>query len=132
MNYPPGFPPHLAGLPFMPWSQYAAAARLPPGPFPSPYLPTSTGQIGSPSPHSQLSKSKSPITAQPSLHHNSSHFPHSMKHENKDSLERRDGIDEDEIDNTFMPRGPSPEPKIEDTECHRSQSAMLVNLLIAY
>lgn len=25
-----------------------------------------------------------------------------------------------------IPRGPSPEPKIEDTECHRSQSAMLV------
>lgn len=23
-----------------------------------------------------------------------------------------------------VPRGPSPEPKIEDTECHRSQSAM--------
>lgn len=23
-----------------------------------------------------------------------------------------------------IPRGPSPEPKIEDTECHRSQSAM--------
>jgi len=25
-----------------------------------------------------------------------------------------------------IPRGPSPEPKIEDTECHRSQSAMWV------
>lgn len=24
------------------------------------------------------------------------------------------------------PRGPSPEPRIEDTECHRSQSAMYV------
>ena len=23
-----------------------------------------------------------------------------------------------------VPRGPSPEPKIEDSECHRSQSAM--------
>lgn len=26
--------------------------------------------------------------------------------------------------NHMIPRGPSPEPKIEDTECHRSQSAM--------
>ena len=26
-----------------------------------------------------------------------------------------------------IPRGPSPEPKIEDTECHRSQSAMWVS-----
>lgn len=25
-----------------------------------------------------------------------------------------------------VPRGPSPEPKIEDVECHRSQSAMYV------
>lgn len=30
--------------------------------------------------------------------------------------------------NHMIPRGPSPEPKIEDTECHRSQSAMFVFL----
>lgn len=35
--------------------------------------------------------------------------------------------DDDDIDrDSYMPRGPSPEPKIEDSECHRSQSAMYV------
>lgn len=115
-----------------PWSQYAAA-RLPPGAFPSPYLQPSPGPMGSHSPHSQISKSKSPITSQSSTHHNSpSHFSsHSSKtHENRDSLERRERDlyqqDEEDMDNSFLPRGPSPEPKIEDSECHRSQSAMLV------
>lgn len=131
INYPPGFAPHLPGLPpFMnPWSQYATAARLPPGAFPSPYLPPSANPISSHSPHSHVSKSKSPISSQSSAHHSSpSHF--SKVHESKDSFDRRDRDtyqpDDDEMDNTFLPRGPSPEPKIEDSECHRSQSAMYV------
>lgn len=34
--------------------------------------------------------------------------------------------DEDDIPSptNHIPKGPSPEPKIEDSECHRSQSAM--------
>ena len=37
------------------------------------------------------------------------------------------GPDEEEVPSPHqIPRGPSPEPKIEDTECHRSQSAMYV------
>lgn len=32
--------------------------------------------------------------------------------------------EDDEGSPQHIPRGPSPEPKIEDTECHRSQSAM--------
>lgn len=36
--------------------------------------------------------------------------------------------EEDEGSPQHIPRGPSPDPKIEDTECHRSQSAMLVYL----
>lgn len=38
-----------------------------------------------------------------------------------------DGNNEDESSpspNMHIPHGPSPEPKIEDSECHRSQSAM--------
>lgn len=31
-----------------------------------------------------------------------------------------------------IPRGPSPEPRIEDSECHRSQSAMYANCLFIY
>lgn len=36
------------------------------------------------------------------------------------------GGDEEDLPSPthHVPRGPSPEPKIEDTECHRSQSAM--------
>lgn len=36
------------------------------------------------------------------------------------------GAEEEEVPSPthHIPRGPSPEPKIEDTECHRSQSAM--------
>jgi len=38
-----------------------------------------------------------------------------------------DGNNEEESSpspNLHVPHGPSPEPKIEDSECHRSQSAM--------
>lgn len=34
------------------------------------------------------------------------------------------GVEEEEIPSPTLPRPPSPEPKIEDSECHRSQSAM--------
>ncbi len=37
-------------------------------------------------------------------------------------------VDEEDIlsPTNHIPKGPSPEPKIEDSECHRSQSAMYV------
>ncbi|KAH7643722.1 grunge-like protein [Dermatophagoides farinae] len=145
MNYPPGFPPGLPGLPFGLWSQYPAATRLPQGAFPSSFLPpppgstTSGGNIGVPgssaaashSPHSQMSsKSKSPITSQSSSHHgSSSHLPSNKSHDNKDVFDpRRDFYqhDEEEFDSSFLHRGPSPEPKIEDSECHRSHSAIFL------
>lgn len=34
------------------------------------------------------------------------------------------GGEEEEVPSPTHPRPPSPEPKIEDSECHRSQSAM--------
>lgn len=40
-----------------------------------------------------------------------------------------DGNNEEESSpspNLHIPHGPSPEPKIEDSECHRSQSAMYI------
>nr|XP_027199576.1 arginine-glutamic acid dipeptide repeats protein-like isoform X2 [Dermatophagoides pteronyssinus] len=146
MNYPPGFPHGLPGLPFMPpWPQYAAATRLPQGAFPSSFLPpppgsNSSGNIGGPgssaaashSPHSQMSsKSKSPITSQSSSHHgSSSHLPsNKSSHDNKDVFDpRRDFYqhDEEDFDSSYLPRGPSPEPKIEDSECHRSHSAIFL------
>ncbi|KAF7493019.1 Arginine-glutamic acid dipeptide repeats protein [Sarcoptes scabiei] len=136
MNYPPGFPPGLPGLSFMsPWSQYAA--RLPQGAFPS-FLPPpspSAGAASNPaisahSPHSQVSnKSKSPIASsqQSGIHHGSAH--QSKSHE-KESFDRREFFqpqqEEEEFESSFVHRGPSPEPKIEDSECHRSQSAIFL------
>lgn len=144
-SYPPGFPPHLAGLqPFInPWSQYAAATRLPHGAFPSPFMQSPANPISSHSPHGppSMSKSKSPITQQSSSssntsHHNSpSHFSSHKHNEQKDNFDRRERDmyqqqqqqDDDDIDrDSYMPRGPSPEPKIEDSECHRSQSAIFL------
>lgn len=43
-----------------------------------------------------------------------------------------DGNNEEESSpspNLHIPHGPSPEPKIEDSECHRSQSAMYIIML---
>ena len=130
INYPPGFT-HMPGLsPFMaPWSQYPA--RLPPGAFQSPFMQLPPNQMSSHSPHSQISKSKSPISSQSSSHHSPSHFsnhPSKCHDNNKDNFDRRDRDpyqqEDDEMDNSYLSRGPSPEPKIEDSECHRSQSAM--------
>lgn len=125
MNYPHGFPgPGLTSsnmFMFPPYMQY----RLPPSTFPPSFLPPpTTGQMSSHSPHSQVSKSKSPITSQSSSHHSSSTHTSSKSHENKD-FERRDYYQQDEDDfDPYLHRGPSPEPKIDDSECHRSQSAM--------
>jgi len=56
---------------------------------------------------------------------------HSSRHSTTDELKNEvisESSDvtpeEDEGSPQHIPRGPSPEPKIEDTECHRSQSAM--------
>lgn len=121
MGYPPGFPAGLPGMPpflHAPWSQY------PPARLPLPYMP-SANQPTSHSPQSQ--KSKSPMTSQSgSIHNSPSHFSHLKPFDNYD---RRDKDvysqdPDDDYDSSYLPRGPSPEPKIEDSECHRSQSAM--------
>lgn len=129
MNYQ-GFAP----LPFMPpWPQYA---RLPQGTFPSSFLPPpGAGQMGAPaahSPHSQMSKSKSPITSSAqqssSSHHGSvpSHKSHTEKEQQFVGRDFYQPPDEDDFDSSYLHRGPSPEPKIEDSECHRSQSAIFL------
>jgi hypothetical protein len=50
-----------------------------------------------------------------------------MKPDQMMSQSTDDGNNEEESSpspNLHIPHGPSPEPKIEDSECHRSQSAM--------
>jgi len=50
-----------------------------------------------------------------------------MKPDQMMSQSTDDGNNEEESSpspNLHVPHGPSPEPKIEDSECHRSQSAM--------
>ena len=61
-------------------------------------------------------------------HHSSRHLPEEVKTEpdvNDPQIASIPQPEEEEIPSpNHIPRGPSPEPKIEDTECHRSQSAM--------
>lgn len=150
---PPGLSPHMmppAMPPYFPtsWSPYSSRPILPPhlgfsgSPFP-PVMSTS-GQMQSPH-NNSMSKPKSPITSQQNLISHSpsqftavqSHISHLSKHDNNKydlnqvsnrETERRDREhphEDEEIEPTpIISRGPSPEPKIEDSECHRSQSAM--------
>lgn len=58
-----------------------------------------------------------------------------MKPDQMMSQSTDDGNNEEESSpspNLHIPHGPSPEPKIEDSECHRSQSAMYVQLFILH
>jgi arginine-glutamic acid dipeptide repeat-containing protein len=111
-----------------------------------PSMMSTSGQM--PSPHNiPITKSKSPITSQPNLISHSpsqftpvqSHVSHASKHDNNkydlnqvshrdiERREREHQPEDEEIEQTpLLTRGPSPEPKIEDSECHRSQSAMYV------
>lgn len=68
-----------------------------------------------------------------SLHHSSRHLVsgigEDLKSETLSDLDPQlassQPAEDDEVPSpNHVPHGPSPEPKIEDTECHRSQSAM--------
>ncbi|XP_026472131.1 arginine-glutamic acid dipeptide repeats protein isoform X3 [Ctenocephalides felis] len=67
-------------------------------------------------------------------HHRPSHMSEEMKQEPHDSrtpdVDPHSGqinLEEEEVPSpSHIQRGPSPEPKIEDTECHRSQSAIFL------
>lgn len=58
------------------------------------------------------------------LHHPSRHGPPEELKSEPVSESSDITPEEDEGSPQHIPRAPSPEPKIEDTECHRSQSAM--------
>ena len=114
---PPGLSPHFG--PPSGWFPQRPMAGLPGFPTgPSIPSPSSTPGLSS------KSKSPAPKDERSSDHHrDSGHHSH-----HKSSSDRRDSLsvpDDDEPDPTPMiARGPSPEPKVEDSECHRSQSAM--------
>lgn len=51
--------------------------------------------------------------------------PHGSQTPDVDPHSGQINLEEEEVPSpSHIQRGPSPEPKIEDTECHRSQSAM--------
>ncbi|KAK6631506.1 hypothetical protein RUM44_006033 [Polyplax serrata] len=60
------------------------------------------------------------------LHHSSRHGPQEDLKSEPVSESSDITPEEDEGSPQHIPRAPSPEPKIEDTECHRSQSAIFV------
>ena len=150
---PPSMPPYFPTS----WSPYSSRC-LPPHPlgFPTgPFVPPMVGSgVQMPGQQSiremSVSKSKSPITSQPSrVSHSPSQYsgvPHISRHDNKYDMTSsnrdvdrhrdrdRDHHEEDEPEPQpyHHSRGPSPEPKIEDSECHRSQSAMLVLITFNY
>ena len=103
----PGMPPYFTP----PWF----AAPRPPGiPFPSP--------VPSPTRENQSNKSKSPTRER----RESGHEKSDRRSDDRRSsdLHHREQEEEEPEQQSMISRGPSPEPKIEDSECHRSQSAM--------
>ncbi|KAI5632420.1 atrophin-1 family domain-containing protein [Phthorimaea operculella] len=120
----PGNPSHLMIQP--PSMGHPMGLGLPPGPGPSSIeslrlhaqaaagLQASHGRSGSPH----------------QLHHPHLRPPQrpGMPEENPElKLETQSQPEEEEIPSpAHIPHGPSPEPKIEDTECHRSQSAIFL------
>lgn len=121
----PGNPNHLMIQP--PSMGHPMGLGLPPGPVPS--------SIESLRLHAQAAAGLQPS-------HPRSGSPHQMPHghphlrgpprplpdENTElKLETQSQPEEEEIPSpAHIPHGPSPEPKIEDTECHRSQSAIFL------
>ncbi|RWS16915.1 arginine-glutamic acid dipeptide repeats protein-like protein, partial [Dinothrombium tinctorium] len=139
-------PPHLGFPP-----QSVPSHAISSAPQSSPQATISTPKSKSPiSSHSNKGISHSPqatlphfqLHNQPQLQQQSLSTPSGMfqnsqshRHERSDSghdrnldkIERNEHQEEDEVEQTpFVTRGPSPEPKIEDSECHRSQSAIFL------
>jgi len=94
---PPGMPPYFAP----PWFPPRPALGFPPS------IPSPSGH-----PSSSSSKSKSPA-------------PKDDRH-SSDRRESNTVPDDDDMEPQPLIRGPSPEPKVEDSECHRSQSAIFL------
>jgi len=147
-HYPAGpqGPPRLPGMPSAP--QVPSARPASPA-----HQPSSSNMSGKPSisdvspgshsshhisnKSSSSSSSKHSSSRDSSSGHGHGHSQHSSHHSRSNSgmssLEQNDGEnqhDNDDQDETpsphGVPRGPSPEPKVEDSECHRSQSAIFL------
>ncbi|XP_013145192.1 PREDICTED: arginine-glutamic acid dipeptide repeats protein isoform X2 [Papilio polytes] len=121
----PGNPNHLMIQP--PSMGHPMALGLPPGPGPS--------SIESLRLHAQAAAGLQASHARSGSPHQIPHgHPHMrgpqrpMPDENVElKLETQSQPEEEEIPSpAHIPHGPSPEPKIEDTECHRSQSAIFL------
>lgn len=121
-----GNPSHLMIQP--PSMGHPMGLSLPPGPSPS--------SIESLRLHAQAAAGLQPTHGRPGSPHQLTHGhpahlrgpPRSMSDDNTElKLETQSQPEEDEIPSpAHIPHGPSPEPKIEDTECHRSQSAIFL------
>ena len=115
---PAGFPfPFAPGLPpYFTHPYFAPPQRLG---FPSSH------PVPSPSPNSRSKESPGPSSRSSDHHHRSS------TSSDPGSQDRRpDSMDDDEPEPaSIISRGPSPDPKVEDSECHRSQSAMYVSII---
>ena len=120
---PPGFPfPFASGLPpYFTHPYFAPPQRLG---FPSSLGPPHP--VPAPSPTSKSKESPGPSSRSSDHHHH-----RSSTSSDPGSQDRRpDSIDDDEPEPaSIISRGPSPDPKVEDSECHRSQSAMYVSIV---
>lgn len=121
----PGNPNHLMIPP--PSMGHPMGIGLPPGPGPS--------SIESLRLHAQAAAGLQVPHPRPGSPHQLPHGhphlrgpPRSIPEENPElKLETQSQPEEEEIPSpAHIPHGPSPEPKIEDTECHRSQSAIFL------
>ncbi|GBP76566.1 Arginine-glutamic acid dipeptide repeats protein [Eumeta japonica] len=121
----PGNPNHLMIQP--PSIGHPMGLGLPPGPGPS--------SIETLRLHAQAAAGLQTTHPRPTsphqLPHNHPHMrvpPRPIQDENPElKLETQSQPEEEEIPSpAHIPHGPSPEPKIEDTECHRSQSAIFL------
>ena len=110
--FAPGFPPYFNAHPYF-------AAPPPRLGFP----PSGQHPVPAPSPTSSKSKeSPGPQRSGDHHHHRSSVSSDPGGDRGRDSTQ-----DDDEPEPaSVISRGPSPDPKVEDSECHRSQSAMYV------
>lgn len=138
--YGRGFPGPFPGSPFAPspglMAAAAAAAAGGPGgaggnaPPSSPQIPQNSNKPKSPiSSHGSSRDSHPRHSPSPAGHSfaglHGALYPGSGDKRDPRDYRSHDDHDEEEMDHPpQLSRGPSPEPKIEDSECHRSQSAM--------
>ncbi|XP_072949517.1 uncharacterized protein Gug [Epargyreus clarus] len=121
----PGNPNHLMIQP--PSMGHPMGLGLPPGPGPSSIESLRLHAQAAASLQSSHARSGSPHQ----LSHGHPHLrgpPRPIPDENPElKLETQSQPEEEEIPSpAHIPHGPSPEPKIEDSECHRSQSAIFL------